>query len=225
MNTLVLLVAVLLPLDVAPLPDPDTEVARRHFKRGAELYEGGDYPAAVREFEAARRVKPSPAFEYNIGRCYDRMERYAEAVAAYERFVAAGPSDSSVDEVRDRIRVLRERLRAFAPAAVERAPAAPAAPPSPPPRSPLRVAGFVVGGFAVASLATGVGLVASVAPEYNRLYDVTCTQRQCTRADYDAPLLRSQVGYAMWALAGAAAVVDIVLFVVDARRRPYPRPR
>jgi hypothetical protein len=91
--------------------DADTEVARRHFQRGVQRYDVSDYEGALKEFRAANRVKPRPAFEFNIARCLDRMERYAEAVAAYQRFVAAAPDDPSVKEARERIALLQARLR------------------------------------------------------------------------------------------------------------------
>src|SRR5689334_6730252 len=71
--------------------DPDTEVAKRHFREGSAAYERRDYAAALREFEAARAVKPVPQLDYNIGRCHDRLERYPEAVAEYKSYVAAQP--------------------------------------------------------------------------------------------------------------------------------------
>ena len=53
--------------------DPDTEVARRHFQRGSQLYDAGHYDEAIAAFEAAKQAKPLPAFDYNIGRAYDRL--------------------------------------------------------------------------------------------------------------------------------------------------------
>ena len=43
-----------------PDVDPDTEIARRHFKAGSTAYEAGDYVTALQEFERARLVKPLP---------------------------------------------------------------------------------------------------------------------------------------------------------------------
>src|SRR5688572_30947248 len=70
---------------------PDEEIARRHFEEGERAYAERDYARAVREFEAARTVRPSAALDYDIARSYDRMERPAEAILAYERFLAQAP--------------------------------------------------------------------------------------------------------------------------------------
>src|SRR5579862_2612314 len=98
--------------------DPDVEIARRHFTRGSEFYAAMQYARALEEFAAARRIQPSPAYDFNIGRCYDRMERFKEAKEAYERYLAAYPPPPDADDVRARVRVLEARL-----AAADRAPA------------------------------------------------------------------------------------------------------
>lgn len=72
--------------------DPDTEVAQRLFAEGAAFYDGKDYAHALEKFEAARRVKPLPAFDYNIARCHDRLGQAEPAIAAYERYLAAAPA-------------------------------------------------------------------------------------------------------------------------------------
>ena len=51
-------------LDAAPLhaeePGPDLEIAQRHFARGSESYAARDYQQALKEFEAAHKIKPLP---------------------------------------------------------------------------------------------------------------------------------------------------------------------
>jgi tetratricopeptide (TPR) repeat protein len=104
--------------------DPDTEIAKRHFAIGVSAYNAGSYVAALKEFEAAHEVKPLPAFEFNIARCLDRLERFEEALAAYRRFVAHTSNRGEGEEAHRRIKVLEERL-------ARRAPAESAAPPAP----------------------------------------------------------------------------------------------
>jgi tetratricopeptide (TPR) repeat protein len=89
--------------------DPDTQAAKRHFQRGTELYGQEKYEEAVKEFTTAKELKPNPAFDYNIGRCYDRLERWKEAADAYERYLAADPQASGAMEIQERIAVLRAR--------------------------------------------------------------------------------------------------------------------
>ena len=99
--------------------DPDTEIARTHFQRGQGLYAEGSYEAAAREFELARTAKPLPALEYNIARCYDRLDRPERAVEGYRAYLRVAPAGEDGDEVRRRIRILEQRIeerrRLFAP--------------------------------------------------------------------------------------------------------------
>ena len=95
--------------------DPDTEIARRHFAVGVAAYNAGSYAAALKEFEAAYEVKPLPAFEFNIARCLDRLERFEQALLAYRRFVAHTSNRGEGEEAHRRIKVLEERLARRAP--------------------------------------------------------------------------------------------------------------
>ena len=78
----ILILAILLSPAAAQTVGPDEEIARRHFDQGKSYYAIGRYDDALQEFEAARQVHPLSAFDFNIGRCLDRMERFAEAVVA-----------------------------------------------------------------------------------------------------------------------------------------------
>src|SRR5436309_2186453 len=94
--------------------DPDTEIARRHFGKGSELYKKGDYAGALKEFQSARVIKPAPGFDFNIARCLDRLERWNDAIVAYERFVATATNPAEKNEAKERVRILRARVAAGA---------------------------------------------------------------------------------------------------------------
>src|SRR5207237_9240756 len=81
------------------LDDPDTEVARRHFEKGRNFYDASDYRHALDEFQAARRAKPAPGLDYNIARCYDRLEEYDHAVEHYQLFLTARPDAPDAAEI------------------------------------------------------------------------------------------------------------------------------
>jgi tetratricopeptide (TPR) repeat protein len=219
------------------LEDPDTEAARRHFERGQELYLAGDYPRALEEFVVARKLRPLVAFEYNIARCYDRMERWEEAIAAYTTFVLRTQSLADAEEARARVRLLRARVRpattppreeppredppprADAPAPPVAAPAAVIAPPPSKPH-PLRrrAAAIALGGFSLLSLTTGAGLAGSVEPEYARL-EGECTLRPCSAADWSWLKSRADAGNAFLVLGVGAALADAGLWIWLERRR------
>lgn len=160
----------LLPALARAQEDPDTQAARRHFTLGQQLYEQERYDDAVREFMTAKELKPIPAFDYNIGRCLDRLERWSEAADAYQRYLTADPHSAGAAELEQRIAVLRARTKSEAKPPTTTPPATPAtvtpatanvivAAPPPARRPVYKRAWFwvVVGGGAVA-IALGVGL-------------------------------------------------------------------
>ena len=72
------LLAALLALPVAggqrPLLPPDpAAAARAAYRRGADLYKAGKYREAIAAFEAADRLKPSPALQFNIGQAWEKL--------------------------------------------------------------------------------------------------------------------------------------------------------
>jgi hypothetical protein len=73
------------------------------------LYEAGDFPAALKLYEEAYALVPSPKIQYNFGLVYQGMGRNAEAYAAFERFLAE-PSDASTTSING-ARQCVERLR------------------------------------------------------------------------------------------------------------------
>src|SRR5438874_2713492 len=104
--------ALALPLLVAALPagaveDIDTEQAKKHFARGSELYDKGNYDGALLEFRAAQIAKPLPAFHFNIARCLDRLERFDEAIKEYELYVNQPRPPDDAEKVHERIGKLR----------------------------------------------------------------------------------------------------------------------
>ncbi len=94
----------------AGINDPDIEIAKRHFERASSFYDAKDYRAALDEFMAAARVRPAPALDYNIARCYDRLEDYAAAIEHYRKYLAGTPQPQDLDEVQTRVAALQKRL-------------------------------------------------------------------------------------------------------------------
>jgi tetratricopeptide (TPR) repeat protein len=220
--------------------DPDEEIARRRFARGSAHYAAGEYQQALDEFEAVKRLKPAPALDYNIARCLDRLERPRDAIAAYERYVAARPNAPDAPEVRARIDVVRARLPAEPPAATAAPPTAPPSPPTAPPAAPPEIAPaassaavvvesppsrarpyiapIAVGAGAIALAVVGGGLLGSVRSDF----DAAAGPGGCRPCSDDeiAPLQRrAHAGYALLGIAGALVVVDVALFAVTARKR------
>lgn len=98
-----------------PTVDINMVLGQRYFARGATYYAAGDYARALDAFEVAQRFKPAPALYFNTGRCHDRLEQAAEAIADYERFLAEVPGTGDAAAVRARISELRVRRTAKPP--------------------------------------------------------------------------------------------------------------
>lgn len=86
--------------------------AREAFSQGQELYRVGDYARALAAFQSAEAAQPSPAAEYNIGRCHERLGQPAQAVAAYERYLVAAPAAPDHDVVAEHVAELRRQIPA-----------------------------------------------------------------------------------------------------------------
>jgi tetratricopeptide (TPR) repeat protein len=218
----------LLLLSLAALPaapahaddKPDDQAARNHFDRGAALYQQEQFEEAMREFSTAYELRPLPALLFNIGRCHERLEHWAEAADAFTRYldVAADLNPAERAELQARIAVLRGRVERARTSVAAAAPSP--APPGPlvdHGRARLRLGAGLVAGAAAAAAIAGTTLVLTVGPDYKRL-ETTCRLRPCGAADTAGLRARLDAGYALWAVAGAAAVTDVVLWVIAARR-------
>jgi hypothetical protein len=72
----------------------------------------------------------------------------------------------------------------------------------------------------------GIGgvLVGTVNSGFQDL-EQTCTLRQCVPSDWAPLQTRANAGYALFALAGAAAITDAILWYVDHTRHPARQAR
>jgi PEGA domain len=73
---------------------PDAERKSRasaHLVKGAQLIDAEDLQGALAQFEAAYRLVPSPVIQHNFGIVYQGLGRKAEALNAFERFLAEAP--------------------------------------------------------------------------------------------------------------------------------------
>jgi hypothetical protein len=75
--------------------DTGTEIAASHFRHGVALYKDGDYEAALVEFKRAQEVSPNYRVLYDIGQSLYQLQRYAEALKAFEDYLAQGGTQLS----------------------------------------------------------------------------------------------------------------------------------
>lgn len=120
---------------------------------GEKKFKASDFAGALADFQSAAALKDSPELERWIGQSHDNLNHPQDAVAAYEKFLAAVPKKMEkegadtklrVDAIKalpGHVKVTVNAVRAAAPAApaapaagpdAPAAPAAPASPPSPP---------------------------------------------------------------------------------------------
>lgn len=67
-------------------------------------FKANDYAGALADYEASNTAKASPKADIGIARSHDKLGHFAEAVAAYDRLVAAAPKDmkAETDEAKKR---------------------------------------------------------------------------------------------------------------------------
>jgi tetratricopeptide (TPR) repeat protein len=218
MRTLLTLALLAVTTRVAASPDrdPDTEVASREFQNGSALYAEEHYAEAITHFERARALRPLPAFDYNIARCYDRMGDWARAVERYRSFLAAQPADADAAVTRRRIAQLESRIQAPPPPALTIQ-----APPPLAPRPPLRartVAGATVGAFGVASLAAGITFGVLTQQASNDISNLDRNHLTFDSARYQGGQTYQVLEGSLIGVGAAAVVVGIV--VLATRRLP-----
>ena len=186
--------------------DPDTEIARRHFLAGAKLYDDAKYDEAIAEFTAARAVKTSPAFDYNIARAYDRLERIPPAVEWYSRFIGHAPDGAEKTEAIERVALLRVRLPAenvARPAEAPRERRYPYAIVAPITFSAAGAAALVVGGV----------LYGISGPRYDQLAVTGCgSQRICTASTWGETRTMERTGIGLLVTGGVFCVGSVALW-------------
>jgi tetratricopeptide (TPR) repeat protein len=87
--------------------------SRERFERGIAHLAEQSYPEAVRELEAARSLYPTASIHFNLGLAYRGIGRSRDAIASFERFLAAVGETGDperVEEVNRYLRTLRSAL-------------------------------------------------------------------------------------------------------------------
>jgi hypothetical protein len=113
---LLLAAALLCPQAITPPAAAQTtenlaKDASRHFQRGVDLYNEGDFRGALAEFRKAYRLIPRASVLYNIGQTEYQVQEYAQALRTLERFLAeTGAGVPHRAEVQETVETLRTRV-------------------------------------------------------------------------------------------------------------------
>ena len=84
--------------------------AKKHFRRGVELYEEQDYRAALAEFTRANELAPSYKVLYNVAQTHFQLQDDMKALEAFDHYLERGGADvpaarrKEVEEVRTKLR-------------------------------------------------------------------------------------------------------------------------
>jgi tetratricopeptide (TPR) repeat protein len=106
---IILIVAVPLRTALAQ-DDPKVTEMRQHFETGQSLFEKGEFQKAADEFMAAYAAKQFPAFLFNAGVCYERLQKYDKAIELFERYLKESPEATDKADVASRIKVLKDAI-------------------------------------------------------------------------------------------------------------------
>jgi hypothetical protein len=89
----------------------DKVAARAHYETATWMYEVREYAEALKEYKAAYIAKADPAFLFNIGQCYRKMDKNAEALDFFQQYLKkAPPDDPNRAQVEARIRNIQAGL-------------------------------------------------------------------------------------------------------------------
>lgn len=216
-------------------------------ERAMEVYESGkahfqkaEYEEALADFQEASTLFASPDFQYNIGRCYEELDRYEDAVRAFEIYLRAKPNAADAGDVRERIGRLRGLIEAQKQAEQneedaqsEEADAPPpvvAQPPvqdepAPPPGRAMVISGSVLIGLGAAlGLGGGIGLGFMARERSDELDEIQTggNPQDATLADaqeIEDAGRSAEIGQIATAAAGGAiAIGGVVLLVLGLQR-------
>lgn len=90
--------------------EDDIAAAREHYKAGTRAYDLGQYQEAVREYEAAYKLRDDPAILFNIGQANRLAGDNASALRSYLSFLRRVPRAPNRDEVEEKIAELQKLI-------------------------------------------------------------------------------------------------------------------
>ncbi len=83
---------------------------RAEFIAGAEAYQNGQYEEALVHFDRSYSLNPVPVVLFNKAQTLRELQRFPEAIEAYEEFLAAAPDDERRDAVLDVVSELEQEV-------------------------------------------------------------------------------------------------------------------
>lgn len=87
--------------------------AKEAYQRGAQAYAKHQYPAAATAFEEGYKLKPHPAFLFNLALTYRAMDKPQQAISYYERYLEMLPNAPDRGQVETAIADEKRKLAAL----------------------------------------------------------------------------------------------------------------
>jgi tetratricopeptide (TPR) repeat protein len=227
------------PRDDGAEPGADNSTESRAmaaYERGQKNYRLANYEEALVDFKEAASLYASPDFQYNIARCYEKLERYDEAILAYETYLRAKPEADDREDVEASIEFLQGKAKEKKAAADDRDASSrpvvvpPSDPvddtPPPKPAQPLIITGAVLAGVGAAvALGGGIGFGIAAQRRSDEIFfvqdegnpdELTADDTQ-TLDDEGRRFETLQIVTA--AVGGAVVVTGVALLVVGLQRK------
>jgi hypothetical protein len=109
--SIILVLSLVAGAESARANDAVSREAGKHFQRGVDLYNDGDFRGALVEFKKAYATWPRANVLYDIGQTEYQLLDYASALKTMERYLAeTGPNAQHRQEVESTVEVLRGRV-------------------------------------------------------------------------------------------------------------------
>ncbi len=219
-------IALLLTPTVAKA-DEATELAKRYYKLGEELYHRAAYDEALENFKRSHKYSGKPELFYNMGRCHEALGNLEQAIEKYEAFQKARPDADP--RLPARVKNLRERLAARKNQQAKKPPKKEPAPAPEPPSRGLGVkglAGWISAGLGVALLGAGAAMGAVASSKASEVEDAFAAKKEWSEVSGAEDTGKSMETGAIIALAtgGAALATGAVLLVLHYTGGSEERP-
>ena len=99
-----------LPGAVAKVAEAETLAkAKALFGEGNQHYSLGEFDQAMASYSLAYRLKPLPAFLFNIAQCHRKLGHYIDAIAMYQNYLVGVPDAPNKDVVESLIKEAKDR--------------------------------------------------------------------------------------------------------------------
>jgi tetratricopeptide (TPR) repeat protein len=185
-----------------------TEAARLHSEAEA-AFASGDFQTAYERFNECFHLTFTAEILVDMAASLEKLGRYHDAADDLRSYLRRRPDATDRATIEKRIEQLDDR---------QLAKHHPAVAPLPARDDRYGAAAVGVAISAIAAVAIAGGLYGSVISDYPDL-EAACRLRRCRPADWHDLEVRADASYAMFAVAGALAVVDIALWIVDAKKK------